>query len=180
MDLQVRSALGMVSRTALKRGSSLTLRNAVDSRHNCALLRTFDCGHEKGKRSQAKKGKNSRTSATRCRRIDEAGNRKKKERRRKERKKEGFAEVLLDESMVPSCFSTPGIYLSRVRTHNVRRYIMAFKDAKCIASLSFSLNTSRSLVFSPMRDLQVEFFNYFILKRKTGKEQMIDMLTQTL
>lgn len=48
----------------------------VNFRHN-TLQRTFDCGHEKGSRSQAKEDwRNSRTSATRCRRIDEATNKK--------------------------------------------------------------------------------------------------------
>lgn len=123
-----------------KRGCLSLSGNAVNSCHN-ALLRTFDCGHEKGRRSQAKEGwGNLRTSATRCRRTDETGNKikEKKKERRKGICRSGSRWI----KEVPSCFST-GIYLSRAYMRKVLR-TMIFKDAKCIyVSLSFSFSLFR-------------------------------------
>jgi len=148
------------TRIPIKRGCLSFPGNAVNSRHNA---RTFDCGHEKRRRSQAKEGwRNSRTSATRCRRKDEArgwggkGKRTKKERkkRKKERRVRRSGSRRIKRS--PRAFQ-PRRYILVTDLHAQRA--MMFKGAKCIW-VSLFLST---------RGLRTEFFNYTI-RRETRKE----------
>jgi len=125
-----------------KRGCLSLSDNTVNSHHN-VLLRTFDCDHEKGRRSQAKEGwENLRTSAMRCRRTDEAGNKIKEKKKRKEGGRE-FAEVVLDESKRSfSCFST-GIYNT---SHGLTRKCNVQWYSKMLSALTpFFLSLSHFL-----------------------------------
>lgn len=138
--LQVRSALGTVSRTAIKRGClSLPATPSIPVTMRCCELLTAVM--KRGGEAKRKKEKLANVSNEMSTHRWGGGGQKK---RKKKRKKEGFAEVLLDESMVPSCFSTPtGIYLSRARTHNVQWYSKVLSVSAFFSlpvSLSFSLS----------------------------------------